>query len=93
MATLCDREIDRNYNFFVECVANLVPQHLGKFALLRDAKIVHMYISAGEAIFAGHNKFQDGVFSIQEVTDRPLDLGFFSHANTEGGVRTNATDS
>jgi hypothetical protein len=29
----------------------------------------------------GHNRFGDGNFSVQRVTDRPLDLGFLSYAS------------
>ena len=37
------------------------------------------YAKSIEAYRAGLERFPDRVFSIQEVTDEPIDLGFFSH--------------
>ena len=88
MTSIREREIDQNYQFFVGHVGKLLPQHEGRYALLRHASFVEAYTSVLEAINQGHSRFGDGVFSVQEVTDKPLDLGFFSHANSEGGVRS-----
>lgn len=81
------QEIEKNFAAFQSVVGNLVPEHEGKFALMRNAEVVAVYEKLVDALLAGHTDFQDGMFSIQEVTTKPLDLGFYSHANTFGSVR------
>ena len=75
-----EREIEQNYQFFQGMVATLMPQHCGEYALLRSRKLIDVYPRVVEALSEGHGKFSDGLFSVQRVTDRPLDLGFLSHA-------------
>lgn len=75
-----DLEVDRNYDAFEAALPSLLPDKRGQFALLRGGTIVHLYASEGAALMAGRQLFDDGLFSVQEVTDRPVDLGFFSHA-------------
>jgi len=74
-----NREVDLNYDAFVRMLASLLPEHRDEFALMRDGKIVDFFVKPGEANRAGVERFSDGVFSIQEVTDEPIDLGFWSH--------------
>lgn len=78
------KEIEKNFQFFQGFVGSLLEQHYGKFALLHDANVVQIFDEPIEAFKEGHSRFTDGNFSVQEVTDKPLDLGFFSHANIEG---------
>jgi hypothetical protein len=73
-------EIDRNFDFFLQELPKLLPQHLGKFALIRNSKITCFYDTAADANTAGGQLYDDGLFSIQKVTEEIGDLGFFSHA-------------
>ena len=73
-------EVDRNYDAFVRMLAGILPGHRDQLALMRDGQIVAYYDKPGEAYRSGLEKFPDGIFSIQEVTDEPIDLGFWSHA-------------
>lgn len=73
------REVDRNYDAFVRVLSSLLPAHRDRYALMRDAKIVEIFDKPGEAHAAGVDRYADGIFSIQEVTDEPIDLGFWSH--------------
>lgn len=77
-------EIEQNFVAFQGEVASLMPDHEGKFALMRHQKIVEVYGQLVDAVVAGHSNYPDGMFSIQEITTKPLDLGFFSHANPVG---------
>jgi hypothetical protein len=65
---------------FPALAAQLLPEHRGEFALLRKCGVVHFYRTPFEAELAGEEKFSDGLYSIQEVTEAPADLGFFTHA-------------
>ena len=72
-------EVDRNYDVFTRKLASLLPERRDQFALMRDGKIIDFFVKPGEANRAGVEQFPDGIFSIQEVTDEPIDLGFWSH--------------
>jgi hypothetical protein len=75
-----DEEVDVNYDAFIVLLHELLPTRRGKYALLRHGEIVDFFDTAAFALAAGRDRFTDGFYSIQEVTDRPVDLGFFSHA-------------
>ena len=72
-------EVDRNYDAFVRMLAGLLPEHRDQLALMREGSVVGFYGTPREALEAATEKFPDGIFSIQEVTDEPIDLGFWSH--------------
>ena len=76
-------EVDRNYDAFVRTLRTILPRHRGQYALMRDGKIVGYFDRPGAANITGCERFEDGVFSIQEVTDEPIDLGFWSHVATD----------
>jgi hypothetical protein len=73
------QEIDRNYEAFMGMLGTILNDHRDQLALMREGRIVGYFNKPGEAYRAGVERFPDGVFSIQEVTDEPLDLGFWSH--------------
>ncbi len=72
-------EVDRNYDAFTRILGSYLPRYRDQFALMRDGEIVGIYPKPGEAHRAGIDKYVDGIFSIQEITDEPIDLGFWSH--------------
>jgi len=72
-------EVDQNYDAFVRMLGGLLPEHRDQLALMRDGKVVGFYDTPKQALVAAAAKFADGIFSIQEVTDEPIDLGFWSH--------------
>jgi hypothetical protein len=73
-------EVDRNYDFFQRNIARYVPEHRGEFALIRGRKVIEFFDDPGEAASEGSRRFPDQIFSIQEVTDAPIDLGLYSYA-------------
>jgi len=74
-----DEEVDRNYEAFKKLLPSILAQHRDKLALMRDEQIVGFFDSPRELLEAAYDRFADGIFSIQDVTDQPLDLGFWSH--------------
>jgi hypothetical protein len=75
------REVEKNYEAFRVQLPSLMTSHRGKFALMRHEQIVEFFDTARDAYKAGQKLFpEDQLFSIQEVIDTPVDLGFFSHA-------------
>lgn len=75
------REIDANLAAFMKICPELGAFHTGEHALLRHGEVHGFYATALEAQLAGVRAFDDGLFSIQVVTEQPTDLGFYSHAH------------
>lgn len=77
-------EVDQNLDYFLGELPKLTQTHMGQFALLRHRAIIDYFSSPLDAVKAGKSLYSDGVFSIQQVTDVPIDLGFFTHAGNLG---------
>ena len=73
-------EVDRNYDVFTRVLGGLLAAHRDQFALMRDGAIVAFFDKPGDASRECIARYADEAFSIQEVTDEPIDLGFRSHA-------------
>jgi len=78
------QQVDENLKFFVSELPKLSQTHMGQFALLRNGAITDFFSTPVDALKAGKSLYSDGLFSIQQVTDVPIDLGFFSHAGHNG---------
>jgi len=72
-------EVEQNYDAFQRVVRDLMTDHRDQYALMRDRAIIAFFDRPGDAYRAGLERFGDERFSIQEVTDEPIDLGFYSH--------------
>lgn len=84
MSTELDNEIDRNLFAFLPRIPQLIANHEGEFALLRHQELVSLHKRLRDALDEACNRFSDGIFSIQQVTDKPVELGFFSYADHSG---------
>lgn len=73
------KQVDQNYDAFVRVLATILPEHRGQIALMRDREVVGYFDKPGEAYRTAMARYPDGIFSLQEVTDEPIDLGFWSH--------------
>lgn len=73
-------EVDRNLEAFRQRLPDLLSTHAGQYALLRHREITGFFDTLTEALVAGQKLYSDQMFSIQEVTEASVDLGFFSHA-------------
>ena len=80
------REVDRNYEAFEGMLSELLKTDAGRTALMRDGKVIACFDTDRDAVEAGRAMFADRRFSIQEITDVPVDLGYFSHAGVFGHV-------
>lgn len=72
-----DREIERNYHYFKSQVDDLMAEHEGAFALLRHQEIVSYHFDFFDAVLAGRKTYDDGLYSVQEVTTTPEFIGAF----------------
>ena len=80
------KEVDRNYAIFRRRLPALLKTDADRFALMRDGAIVACFDTSEEAIEAGRRRFGNAPFSVQEITDRTVDLGYLSHAGILGRV-------
>jgi hypothetical protein len=79
------KEVDANYEAFLQMLPSLITTHRGRYALMKDKKILGIYSTATDARIVAEQSVPDKLFSIQEVTDVDVDLGYFSravHSNT-----------
>jgi hypothetical protein len=73
-------ELETNYAEFKRRLPELLETHAGQFAVMRHGEIIVFFDTMGDAAKFCGREFQDGIFSIQEVTARRIDLGYYSHA-------------
>jgi hypothetical protein len=74
------KEVEANYKAFVDLLPQLLAAHRDQFALMKGGKILSFYSSPIDARAAAEAFINDKLYSIQKVTDVPVDLGYFSHA-------------
>lgn len=75
-----DEELTRNFDAFRRSLASFIHEQRGRIALMRDARVEGFYDRAFDALAAGEARYPDGLFSIQEVVEDAVDLGYWSHA-------------
>ena len=74
-------QVKKNYDAFVAQLPDLIKTHPGRFALMREGAIIEFFDTPRDAYAAGSKMYTDEKrFSIQQVVEAPVDLGFFSHA-------------
>jgi len=73
------KEVDDNYVFFKENVQEWKKNYFGKFALLHERKIIDFFDSENDAVKVGMKDYGEGCFSVQQIDDKVIDLGYQSN--------------
>lgn len=73
-------EIARNFDALQRTLAALLPLQRNRFALMRGGAIIAFFDKAGAADEAGAAQFADGLYSIQQITEEPVELGLYANA-------------
>jgi hypothetical protein len=73
-----DIEVSANADVFYAQLPELMQTEAGRFALMRQQKIVEFFDTFGDACRCGDLLYQDEPFSVQEVTTQPIYLGRFA---------------
>ena len=73
-------EVKKNYAYYQSILKSLEEEMHGQYMLIKNAKDVGYYDTIEEANSAAHAKFDDGLFSIQKVAQKPVKLGLYRHA-------------
>ena len=72
-----DYNQEADYEFFLECVSELMIEHEGKIVLINQKKIIRYYDSIQDAVKAGVEEFGAGKFIAQEVEKNdPLPVSY-----------------
>jgi hypothetical protein len=74
-----DDQVKLNYDAFKKMLPNLRNDE-NKYALLRDGELIAIYDTMPDAVTTAKTMFQDSRWSIQRITDRPINLGYRSRA-------------
>ena len=72
-------EVERNFAAFKSLLPTLTGEY-GKYALLHAGELKAVYDTFEDALKTAEAFYKDGMYSIQRVTDKPVDLGFRSRA-------------
>jgi hypothetical protein len=73
-------QVDKNFEAFQALLPTILPTYQDKFALMKDGEVVGFYSTLEDAYMTANQFLRDQPFSVQRVTEAPVDLGFFSHA-------------
>ena len=73
-------EIDANFDAFQEKLPELMTCEPNRWALMRRCECIAFYDTLRDALAVGNAQFEDGLFSVQEVTTKKIELGWFTHA-------------
>lgn len=72
-------EVSTNYDVFQRLLSSLLPERRGQYALMHSGRIVEFFDRLEDAYGQGRARYADSAFSIQEITDEPVDLGLASY--------------
>ncbi|MCY3829057.1 MAG: hypothetical protein OXF89_07970 [Rhodospirillaceae bacterium] len=75
------REVDRNYEAFKAVLPELLKTDENRFALLHEGQVIACFDTSRDAMQAGRTLLDGKHFSVQEVTQRTVDLGYLSYAS------------
>ena len=74
------REVEANAEAFEAKLPELLAQNLaGQYALMHDRKIEAILKDFHDAIIMGNRIFGDKPFSVQPITNEPVNLGHYSY--------------
>jgi hypothetical protein len=79
-------EFEKNYNAFTALLPSLIPMQEGRFALMRNGAVVDFFDTPADALKAGRTQFGDGLFSVQTVSRKEADFGWFSRVPNRRAV-------
>ncbi len=79
---LKQKEVDDNFSAINKLIdEQKIPLEMyGKYALMKDKEIKGYYSTWNDAYQAGSLKYEDKLFSIQQIITDVVDLGYYSHA-------------
>jgi hypothetical protein len=81
-----EQELETNFAEFEKLLPTFQAQDNGKYVLMRYGKTVNIFDSNKDALIFAQAQFSDGMYSIQQITNKVMDLGYFSYAMPDSAV-------
>ncbi len=72
-------EVDNNFAYFKTQLNAFKKTHFQEFVLLHNQQAIDFYESENDAVKIGIKSYGEGGFSVQQVADTIIDLGYQSH--------------
>ena len=73
-----EQEVEKNYKAFLSMSFKSIDN--GKWALMKDGKVVEILVAKADADKMGQALYSDGVYSFQRIGNQIADLGYMSYA-------------
>lgn len=73
------KEVNANFEYFKSRLPELNRTHPYKFALLHDREIISFFENEHDAFDVGMKDYGEGRFSVQQVTESRVELGYQSY--------------
>ncbi len=80
------QEVDQNYQAFKDLLPDLLKTDANRYALMHDRKVMACFDTSRDAMQAGRKLLEGKNFSVQLVTKKSVDLGYYSHVGFFGSV-------
>lgn len=80
------QEVDQNYEAFKALLPDLLKTDPNRFALMHNREVIACFDTSRDAMQAGRKLLEGKHFSVQQVTDKSVDLGYYSHVGLLGSV-------
>ncbi len=78
MTQTIKKQLDRNQAAYESIRADMEAKYLGRVLLMHDGEVVEVYNDSGDAYKIGCEKYELGNFSLVNVGEQPINLGFFT---------------
>lgn len=78
---VAESQLDRNQVAYEAIRPEMEDKHLGRVVLMHDGEVVEIYNDSGDAYKIGCEKYGLGKFSLVNVGEQPINLGFFTMYN------------
>ena len=77
-------EVDRNYETFKALLPGLLKTDFGRYALMQNRKVIACFDTSRDAMQVGRILLEGKHFSVQHVTNRFVELGYYSRFGIVG---------
>ena len=73
-----EKEVGENYTYFKDNFSELVEKYKDRFLVIRSREVQKDFETDKEAILWAMKEYPDGMFSVQEVSSKEINLGSIS---------------
>jgi len=75
-----EQEVKNNFSILKKKLPELLSQNdkIGKYALMKQGKVIGCFMSMNDAIDVGNNLYDDKIFSVQKIEASKISLGYLS---------------